>query len=420
MTLTVSKTEQSILDSIAPMQSDLMARLESWSAINSGSRNRAGLEKMRGVLAQAFAPLGAEVTQPALTPAEAVTASGEKTLTEFEPALLITQRPKAPVQIVFTGHYDTVFPAVYHFQKPDYLSPSRLRGPGVADMKGGISVMLTALEKLEKSPNAGNIGYNVLLSPDEEIGSPGSAPLLAKLGKQSHLGLTYEPALADGTLAGARKGSGNFAVIVKGKAAHAGRDHHLGRNAIAALSRFIVKLDALNGKRDGVTFNIAKVDGGGANNIVPELAIGRFNVRMVAADDAGWIQSRIDDLVAQIAQEDGITAELTGGFSRPPKPMAPANARVFDWVKQAGSALGLNIAWSPSGGVCEGNNLWAGGCPNVDTLGVRGGNIHSDQEFMEVESLVERSRLSTLILLKLANGEFDAHAVKKLAMQGTK
>jgi len=97
--------------------------------------------------------------------------------------------------------------------------------------------------------------------------------------------------------------------------------------------------------------------------------------------------------------------------------MAPANAQVFDWVKQAGGALGLEIAWSPSGGVCEGNNLWASGCPNVDTLGVRGGNIHSDQEFMEVGSLAERARLSTLILLKLASGEFDARAVKRPAMQ---
>jgi len=417
MTLRVTQEEQSILDKIAPLQAGLMTRLEAWSAVNSGSRNAAGLKEMRGLLAKAFTATGAVITERALNPTESVNADGEKKLTHYEPALLITQRPQAPIQIVFTGHYDTVFPADYHFQKPDYLSETRLRGPGVADMKGGISVMLTALEMLECSPKAGNIGYNVLLSPDEEIGSPGSAPLLAELGRKSHLGLTYEPALADGTLAGARKGSGNFAVIIKGKAAHAGRDHHLGRNAIAAASRFVAKLDALNGQRDGVTFNIAKIDGGGANNIVPELAIARFNVRMIAADDTHWIQTQIDDLVAQIDAEDGISAELTGGFSRPPKPMAPANAQVFDWVKQAGGALGLEIAWSPSGGVCEGNNLWASGCPNVDTLGVRGGNIHSDQEFMEVGSLAERARLSTLILLKLASGEFDARAVKRPAMQ---
>ena len=97
--------------------------------------------------------------------------------------------------------------------------------------------------------------------------------------------------------------------------------------------------------------------------------------------------------------------------------MAPANAQVFDWVKQAGGLLAQDIKWSPSGGVCEGNNLWASGCPNVDTLGVRGGDIHSDREFMKISSLVERARLSSVILMKLASGEFDAIAAKKLAAQ---
>ena len=97
------------------------------------------------------------------------------------------------------------------------------------------------------------------------------------------------------------------------------------------------------------------------------------------------------------------------------KPMAPANETVFNWVKQAGNLLGQNIRWAPSGGVCEGNNLWASGCPNVDTLGVRGGDIHSDREYVKLSSLTERARLSSVILMKIASGEFDALQVKKLA-----
>ena len=255
------------------------------------------------------------------------------------------------------------------------------------------------------------------MSPDEEIGSPGSAPVLAQLGKRSHVGLTYEPALADGSMAGARKGSGNFSLVIKGRAAHAGREHHIGRNAIAAMAEFISGIEALNGQRDGVTFNIAKIDGGGAYNIVPELAIGRFNVRMKETEDMPWIDGELDKLVAALNEKDGIHAHMHGGFTRPPKPMAPANAQVFDWVKQAGGLLGQEIKWSPSGGVCEGNNLWASGCPNVDTLGVRGGDIHSDREYMKISSLVERARLSAVILMKLASGEFDAIAAKKLAAQ---
>jgi len=344
---------------------------EKWSAQNSGSHNRAGLIAMRGLLSDRFSSLPAKLEEVALPKGEYVAKNGEVETITYEPAL---------------GHYDTVFPADFHFQKPVQIDDDTINGPGTADMKAGLMVMLTALETLERSDNASTIGYTILMSPDEEIGSPGSSAILAKLGKRSHLGLTYEPALADGSMAGARKGSGNFSLVIKGRAAHAGREHHIGRNAIAAMAEFIGGIEALNGQRDGVTFNIAKIDGGGAYNIVPELAIGRFNVRMKETEDMSWISVELDKLVSMLNQKDGIHAHMHGGFTRPPKPMAPANAQVFD-------------------------------CPNVDTLGVRGGDIHSDREFMKISSLVERARLSSVILMKLASGEFDAIAVKKLAAQ---
>ena len=409
--------EQIVLDSIAPGIADVTQTLLAWSQINSGSGNPDGLGRMRRALEDYFSILPGEISEPELTNREIVAANGEKKQQSFEPAMQLVVRPDAPIQLVLTGHYDTVFPADSHFQKPVTIDEDTVNGPGVADMKGGILVMAEALRAFESFPQKDQIGYSVLLSPDEEIGSPGSAPLLMELGRKSDVGLTYEPALADGSLAGARKGSGNFALIIRGKAAHAGREHHLGRNAISAMAEFTLGLDALNGKRNGVTFNMAKIDGGGALNVVPDLAIGRFNVRMLETEDMDWISRKLDELTAMINSKDGISAELTGGFTRPPKPMAPANAMVFDWVKSAGALLGQSIAWAPSGGVCEGNNLWASGCPNVDTLGVRGGAIHSDQEFIKLSSLLERIQLSTLILMKLATGEFDAKAAKALAGQ---
>ena len=291
---------------------------------------------MRAALVGAFSALPGTLIERELAQGQYVHDNGEVADVTYEPAVLLTVRPEADIQIVFTGHYDTVFPKNSHFQKTTDLGGGILGGPGVADMKGGILVMLTALQAFETTAQAANIGYSVLLSPDEEIGSLGSAPLLAELGRKSHIGLTYEPSLSDGSLAGARKGSGNFALIIKGRAAHAGREHHLGRNAITAMARFSVALDDLNGQREGVTFNMAKIDGGGAVNIVPELAIGRFNVRMQEDDDQEWITREVDALIAKVNEQDGITAELTGGFTRPPKPMAPANALVFDWVKTSG------------------------------------------------------------------------------------
>ena len=415
--LNLTSAEQTLIEKIDNHAADMLSTVESWSAQNSGSHNRGGLIAMRGLLSERFSDLPGTIEEVALPKGEYVAKNGMFESIAYEPALQVSVRPDAPVQLVLTGHYDTVFPEDFHFQKPVRIDDDTINGPGTADMKAGLMVMLTALQTLEHSDNASNIGYSVLMSPDEEIGSPGSSAILAQLGKRSHVGLTYEPALADGSMAGARKGSGNFSLVIKGRAAHAGREHHIGRNAIAAMAEFIGGIEALNGQRDGVTFNIAKIDGGGAYNIVPELAIGRFNVRMKETEDMPWIQGELDSLVASLNDKDGIHAHMHGGFTRPPKPMAPANAQVFDWVKQAGGLLGQEIKWSPSGGVCEGNNLWASGCPNVDTLGVRGGDIHSDREFMKISSLVERARLSSVILMKLASGEFDAIAAKKLATQ---
>ena len=417
-TLNLTSVEKSILETIPPQKAELVETLLQWSSQNSGSHNPEGLEAMRKLLRDHATRLDAKVVDCGLASGEYVTSSGEKKIVSYAPALEISKRPDAPVQLVLTGHYDTVFPADFHFQTPVYLDDDTVNGPGTADMKGGILVMMTALQALEQSEHAGQIGYTILLSPDEEIGSPGSSKRLMELGRKAHVGLTFEPSLPDGSLAGARKGSGNWALIVKGRAAHAGREHHFGRNAIAAMAEFVVALDGLNGQRDGVTFNIGKIDGGGATNIVPELAVGRFNVRVKEDGDDVWVLEQIERLTAIIDSKDGISAELTGGFSRPPKPMSPANAQVFDWVKQAGALLGQTIKWAPSGGVCEGNNLWAAGCPNVDTLGVIGGDIHSDREYIKLDSLVTRSQLAAVILLKLASGEFDATACKALAANG--
>jgi len=415
--LDITSEEQDILHDLSARKDSMSETVQLWSRQNSGSKNREGLVAMRALLSEAFAALPAKQQDVALPPGEFISNKGQSEAVEYEPSLLVTVRPEAPVQLVLTGHYDTVFPKDSYFQTPVFLDDNTLNGPGTADMKGGILVMLEALKAFETYELSQQVGYNILLSPDEEIGSPGSAAPLAELGRKSDLGLTYEPALADGSLAGARKGSGNFTFIITGKAAHAGREHHLGRNAMNAMAEAALMLEKLNGKRNGVTFNLSKIDGGGATNIVPDLSIGRFNVRVKETDDMPWVLSRLNEIIDHVNARDGYTARLEGKFTRSPKPMAPANRQVFEWVKAAGAALGQSIKWAPSGGVCEGNNLWASGCPNVDTLGVRGGRIHSDEEFMLMDSLTERAQLSALILMKIASGEFNAKSVKAMAMK---
>jgi glutamate carboxypeptidase len=380
-----------------PMLDQVLA----WAAINSGSRNLTGLERMADLLVDAFAALPGLLRLENPAPVEAVDSAGRKITIQHGRHLHVTVRPTAPVQLLFTGHMDTVFAPDHPFQETRWLEAGVLNGPGVADMKGGLAIMLAALRAVESAPGADRIGYEVVINSDEEVGSLASAPLLAQAARGKRAALTYEPAaLPDGTLAGARPGSGNFAIVIQGRSAHAGRNPEDGRNALLAAADLALRLDAL--KRDGLTVNPSRIEGGSPSNVVPDLAILRVNLRPRTPDIQADAKRAVDQAVAAIAAERDVRIELSGGFGRPPKPLTPDAEALFNLVKQAGADLGQPIGWQPSGGVCDGNNIAACGVPVVDTMGVRGGKIHSAEEYLITESLAERAALSALTVLRLA------------------
>ena len=412
----ILEADQAVLDHVAARADALTARAVAWAEVNSGSKNGQGLNRVLDLLETQAKTLPAVVERIPTAGSTTVADDGSVRAEAHADALKITARPEAPIQVVLTGHYDTVFPVESAFQRVVTRPDGALNGPGIADMKGGISVLLGALEAFETHPERHRVGWTVLLSPDEEIGSPASAPLLAELGARGHVGLTYEPSLPDGTLAGARKGSGNFHLTVTGKAAHAGRAFDEGRNAVAGAAMIAAALHALNGQREGVSVNVAKISGGGPLNVVADNAVVRWNVRVPDQAASDWIVEQIDRLVATPPFE-GLSLHLHGGFTRPPKPMDAAQTELFEAVRRAGVLLNQSIAWKSSGGVCEGNNLHAAGLPNIDTLGVIGGDIHSDQEYAWPASFAERARLSALILCKIASGEIDAARLKALRLE---
>lgn len=396
----LTPAEQSMIAAIemAPM----LTQVQRWAAVNSGSDNLDGLAKTAAMLADEFSILPGKLELLSAEPTERVRADGHIENIEHGRHIVMTVRPDAPVQFLFTGHMDTVFPADHAFQALQWLQDGILNGPGVADMKGGISVMLGALLALERMDDAPHFGYQILLNSDEEVGSPSSAPLITRLAKNKTAALTFEPAaLPDGTLAGARAGSGNFSVIISGKSAHAGRNPDEGRNALLAAADLALRMKALT--RDGLSVNPAKIDGGSGNNVVPDNAILRINLRPHSPEMAEFVQGEMKMLITAIEKEHGISAHLHGGFGRPPKAISNSAAALFGLVKQCGADLGLHIAWKSTGGVCDGNNIAACGIPVVDTMGVRGGAIHSADEYLITESLPERARLSALTILRLAH-----------------
>ena len=395
----LSSTETEIVERAAA--EPMLEQVLGWSGVNSGSRNVGGLERMAALLGDAFSALPGDLTLEEPASVEAVDSSGRTVELQHGKHLHLEVRADAPVQLLLTGHMDTVFGPDHEFQQTRWLEDGVLNGPGVADMKGGIAVMLAALKAIEQSPAAASVGYEVVINSDEEVGSLASADLLARAAAGKRAALTFEPAaLPDGTLAAARPGSGNFALVVRGRSAHAGRNPEDGRNALLAAADLALHLAA--GQYPGLSINPSRIEGGSPSNVVPDFAILRVNLRPRTADDQDRARDLIETAVSAIAAERDVRIEVHGGFGRPPKPLTPEAEALFELVRLAGADLGQSIAWQPSGGVCDGNNIAACGVPVVDTMGVRGGKIHSMEEFLIVESLKERAALSALTILRLA------------------
>lgn len=387
-------------------QRERMCRLVTdWANINTGSQNLTGLEACARCVEGELECLGGQRERVDLPAFHSVDSAGQVVRHRLGQALRIWKRPDAPLQVFLGIHLDTVFTPEDSFQAVTMRSADVMQGPGVADAKGGVAVLLVALEALERSAWAQGIGWEIVLNPDEELGSPGSGVLLATAARRNDLGLLFEPALADGALVGARKGSGNFTAVVRGRSAHAGRDAHLGRNAIHALARFIGAISSLDGTEPGLTVNVGKIEGGTAANVVPDLAIARLNVRAATQEQIELVEQRLESLAWEANQSDGIALQIHGGFLSMPKPLEGGGLALLEHVASCGKDLGLEITWRSSGGVCDGNKLAAAGLPNVDSLGVRGGGLHSPSEYLLIDSLTERAQLAALLLMKLASGE---------------
>jgi glutamate carboxypeptidase len=381
----------------------MLAQVQAWSAINTGTANLAGLAEQAAALADAFAVLPGTVELVDPVPVTAIAADGSEYEKPHGRHLLVQVRPTANRRILLTGHMDTVFPVDHAFQVQRWLDNETLNGPGVADMKGGIAVMLHALMAFEQTAAASSLGYDVLINSDEETGSLASGALIAQLAAGKLAALTYEPAaLPDGTLAHERGGTGNYSITFTGKSAHAGRNPHEGRNAIVAAADMILQLKAL--ETGEITINPAKLEGGAANNVVPDHAVLRFNVRPKTVEAGAVFDQALGHLLTAIQAEHGVATHRHGGVTRPPKKVDARAQALFDLVRQCGAELGQDIRWQSTGGVCDGNNIAACGVPVVDTMGVCGGAIHSPDEYLIVPSLASRAALSARVIERLAQG----------------
>ena len=391
------------LDLLEPIEhGPILERTLAWAGINSGTANLDGLATMADLLADAFAALPGKVRLVDPAPVEKVDAEGTPRPVAHGRHLVLSVRPEAERRVLLTGHMDTVYAREHPFQTCDWLDDNTLHGPGTADMKGGLSLMLAGLSAYESGHPT--LGYDVMINSDEETGSLSSAPLISQLAQGKLAALTYEPALPGGIMGRARPGSGNYAAVVTGRSAHAGRNPEDGRNAVVAAADLALRLAA--GRRDGLSVNPARIEGGAPNNVVPDLAILHFNVRARTPELAMAVQRMIEDAIAEVSALHEVAIHLHGGVSRPPKPIDARTETLFGLVSQAAADLGQHMAWKDTGGVCDGNNIAACGVPVIDTMGACGGAIHSPDEFLLADSLDARARLTALVMHRL-----DRHGV---------
>ncbi len=387
---------KNLIQKIDEDREEMTSLLIKWSNINSGTENIQGLALMLQALKSSFKKLQGEMHEIPLPPKKKIDSNGKIIETPLGKALLIQKHSDAPIKVFLGGHMDVALAPHQPFFECKQIDSNTLHGLGVADMKGGLVILLKALETLENSPLAGKIGWTVLINPDEEIGSPGSAPLFTQFAKDHRFGLIFEPSLPDGNLVSARKGSLTYTAIARGKSAHAGRDFHLGKNALTAIARFAIASDALTYEEKGTTVNIGKIEGGGPTNIVPDLGICRLNIRSKSPQGMQEVQEKLQ----QLAQEMNI--ELFLDNIKPVKAFDEKTEALFHRLYKHGEKFGYHLSWKESGGVCDGNTLAAAGIPTIDTLGIVGGGLHTTDEYAHIDSLTERAKWAASLLFEEA------------------
>lgn len=397
--MALSELEGRLSGAIAGRAGEMLDTLAAWVAVPTGGGHAEGLDRLRGIVTRRLAGLGASVRleagdeRPAWILGEGVGGAAP-------PPVAVCERPTGRGRkVMLCGHLDTVHDPRGAFRELT-VTGAKATGPGAADMKGGILVAVVALEALAAC--GVELDWAFALNSDEETGSYCSQRVLREAARGRDVGLVFEPALPDGSLVVERPGSGQFAVRAIGRPAHVGRDFKSGVSAINALAE---KVLAIAGRADpdrGRIVNVGVIRGGQATNIVAEEAWAFGNVRFGGAEAERELTAAIEGLAG--AASNGARVEVMTSFARPVKPMTPGVEALARLARACAEDLGQRLPFGKTGGVCDGNNIQAAGVPVIDTLGVRGGGLHTPEEWVEVASLVERAQLAAVLMARLAAG----------------
>jgi glutamate carboxypeptidase len=294
------------------------------------------------------------------------------------------------------GHCDTVWPIGTLKQMPLIIEDNVVRGPGVFDMKGGVTQMIFALRALRAAATPMPLAPVILINTDEEIGSKESLPAIHQQAQQAQRAFVMEPALGlSGKLKTARKGVGSFEIIARGRAAHAGLDPERGVSAVVALSNLVQALHALNDQEKGVSVNVGRIEGGLRANVIAPECRAEVDVRVPTAQDAQRLEQAIRSLDSPL---EGITLQIAGKFGRPPLERTPGNRALWNKAQAIGQDLGVRLEQATAGGGSDGNYASLH-TATLDGLGAVGDGAHAQHEFIFIDKMIERTALLALLLM---------------------
>lgn len=318
--------------------------------------------------------------------------------------LVARRRGTGSRRILLAGHLDTVFPPGTAAARPFRVHDGRAYGPGVSDDKGGLLAGLAAVEVLT-ALGLHRYGELVLVcTPDEEIGSTGSRPLLRTLGAEADVALCLECARDNGDLVSARKGVADLEVTLRGRAAHAGIEPERGANALLAAARLTVALDALNGRWPGVTVNVGMLTAGGRPNVIADRARLLVDLRAWHSAEYEAALAEIRRLVAEPAVS-GVRAELAVHAPTPPWEPGPSGRWLTELAAKVGAGIGVPVSHTATGGCADANLLAEAGAAVLDGLGPVGGDDHSPTEWLDLDSVVPRVALLAGLIDEVARAD---------------
>ncbi len=399
--MTLSTQEQLLADTIASKADALLDDLVLHVGIPTGGFNEKGIEHTRDLLTSRLTALGATHTQTNPDPKPDWLLGGQPG--GYQPKTSICERLNGVMtgRVLIAGHMDTVHDPNGPFQELDIASDGQTAiGPGCVDMKGGLVIAVAALEALDEC--GVNANWTFTLNGDEETGTYHSAKTLADQAKLHDFGIALEPAMPGGELVIERMGAGQFMIETTGKSAHVGRAFTDGVSAVTKLAECVVAVGDMPDPERGRILNIGPLEGGPVTNAVPDHARAWGNVRFPDQTIADEITTMLQALNTSGDSLPGVTVHRS--FNRPAKPLIPATEKLALQARAVAEALGQKLPFAKTGGVCDGNILQQAGLPTIDTLGVRGGGLHTPDEWIEIPSLVERCQLLAILIARLSAG----------------